>query len=97
METTVLALGSTPLLSFLAWIIFGLVVGLIVVLVLPEDARPPTVLLCGAGVVGALVGGWILALFGVDAVGNGLWFTVLTCLIGAVLAVGAVMKLGRQH
>ena len=37
------------------------------------------------GVIGGLLGGWLLSLFGVDVAGGGLFFSFLTCLLGAVI------------
>lgn len=90
METTLMALGSSPPLSFLSWILFGLVVGIMTAYLLqPEERRRP-VLTCVAAVVGGVLGGWVITLFGVDAVGRGMWGSLLTGIAGAVLAAGVV-------
>ncbi|UAL31766.1 GlsB/YeaQ/YmgE family stress response membrane protein [Nocardioides rotundus] len=42
------------------------------------------------GVVGALLGGWLLGLFGVDVGGAGLIFSFLTAVLGAVVLLFVV-------
>ena len=37
------------------------------------------------GIIGGLLGGWLLSAFGVDVAGGGLFFSFLTCLLGAVI------------
>ena len=37
------------------------------------------------GIIGGLLGGWLLSVFGVDVAGGGLFFSFLTCLLGAVI------------
>lgn len=56
----------------------------------PEDQpRRAYVVAAVAGLVGAIIGGWIITLFGVDAVGSGMYVSMLTGIIGAaVLAWG---------
>lgn len=98
METTVLALGSSPPLSVVAWILVGLFVGVLLVMLgavtrrdSPEDQPRRAYVTAGiAGVIGGVVGGWIVTLFGVDAVGTGMWVSLLLCLVGAAVLAGAV-------
>ena len=45
----------------------------------------PTMGLIGWIVIGGLLGGWLLSVFGVDVAGGGLFFSFLTCLLGAVI------------
>ena len=52
------------------------------------------------GIVGGLLGGWLLSLFGVDVKGGGLIFSFLTCLAGSCILlwiVGLVRGRGRSR
>jgi uncharacterized membrane protein YeaQ/YmgE (transglycosylase-associated protein family) len=42
------------------------------------------------GIVGGLIGGFLLRGFGVDVAGGGLLFSFVTCLVGAVILLGIV-------
>ncbi|MFZ2274353.1 GlsB/YeaQ/YmgE family stress response membrane protein [Corynebacterium variabile] len=105
METTVLALGSAPPLSFVAWILIGLTVGVLVVMLVavsrretPEDqTRRAYVTAAIAGLVGAVIGGWITMLFGVDAVGGGMYLSMLTAIIGAAVLSGGSTLVGKNR
>lgn len=37
------------------------------------------------GIVGGLLGGWLLSLLGFDAAGGGFWFSLLTAILGSVI------------
>lgn len=105
METTVLALGSAPPLSFVAWVLIGLTVGVLVVMLVavsrretPEDqTRRAYVTAAIAGLVGAVIGGWIITLFGVDAVGGGMYLSMLTAIIGAAVLSGGSTPVGKNR
>lgn len=105
METTVLALGSAPPLSFVAWVLIGLTVGVLVVMLVavsrretPEDqTRRAYVTAAIAGLVGAVIGGWIITLFGVDAVGGGMYLSMLTAIIGAAVLSGGLTLVGKNR
>ena len=47
------------------------------------------------GIVGGLLGGFLLQLFGVDVEGAGLFFSFLTCLLGAVILLFVVKKVTK--
>ncbi|HJG46697.1 GlsB/YeaQ/YmgE family stress response membrane protein [Corynebacterium variabile] len=105
METTVLALGSAPPLSFVAWILIGLTVGVLAVMLVavsrretPEDqTRRAYVTAAIAGLVGAVIGGWIITLFGVDAVGGGMYLSMLTGIIGAGVLAWGTTAVGKNR
>lgn len=68
-------------LSFLGWIVVGLIAGALAKLILPGRQGGGIIVTLILGVVGALLGGWIGSLIGVQ--GNGV-FNIWTW----VLAVG---------
>ncbi len=50
------------------------------------------------GIVGGLLGGWILSAFGVDVSGGGLIFSMLTAIGGAVILLWLVgLVTGRRR
>lgn len=77
-------------LSFIAWIIIGGLAGWIASKIKGTDAQQGLLLNIVVGVVGGLLGGWILSLFNVDIEGAGKFFSFLTCLLGAVILLSIV-------
>ncbi|MCS5480924.1 GlsB/YeaQ/YmgE family stress response membrane protein [Corynebacterium sp. YIM 101645] len=77
-------------LGILGWIIIGGIAGWIASKIKGTDAQQGVVLNIVVGVVGGLLGGWLLSLFGVDVEGAGIIFSFLTCLLGAVILLTIV-------
>ncbi|MET3944641.1 GlsB/YeaQ/YmgE family stress response membrane protein [Corynebacterium ureicelerivorans] len=75
----------TPTLGFIGWIIIGGLAGWIGSKVQNRDAQMGIGLNILVGIIGGLLGGWLLSAFGVDVAGGGLFFSFLTCLLGAVI------------
>lgn len=75
----------TPTLGFIGWIIIGGFAGWIGSKVQNRDAQMGIGLNILVGIIGGLLGGWLLSAFGVDVAGGGLFFSFLTCLLGAVI------------
>lgn len=74
-----------PTLGFLGWIIIGGLAGWIGSKMQNRDAQMGIGLNILVGIIGGLLGGWLLSAFGVDVAGGGLFFSFLTCLLGAVI------------
>ena len=74
-----------PTLGFLGWIIIGGLAGWIGSKIQNRDAQMGIGLNILVGIIGGLLGGWLLSAFGVDVAGGGLFFSFLTCLLGAVI------------
>ncbi|MBZ8176700.1 GlsB/YeaQ/YmgE family stress response membrane protein [Corynebacterium poyangense] len=77
-------------LGIIGWIIIGGLAGWIASKIKGTDAEQGIFLNIVVGVVGGLIGGWILNLFHVDVQGGGLIFSFLTCLLGAVILLTIV-------
>ncbi|NLZ57425.1 MAG: GlsB/YeaQ/YmgE family stress response membrane protein [Corynebacterium sp.] len=77
-------------LSFIAWIIIGGLAGWIASKIKGTDAQQGILLNIVVGVIGGLLGGFLLSLFGVDVAGGGWIFSFITCLIGAVILLSIV-------
>lgn len=72
-------------LCIIGWIIIGGIAGWIASKIKGRDAQMGIGLNILVGVIGGLLGGWLLSLFGVDVAGGGWIFSFLTCLLGAVI------------
>lgn len=85
-------------LGIIGWIIIGGLAGWIASKIKGTDAQQGLLLNIVVGVVGGLLGGWLLNLFGVDVTGGGWIFSFLTCLLGAVILLTIVnMVSGRSR
>jgi len=72
-------------MGLIGWIVIGGLAGWIGSKIQNRDAQMGIGLNIVVGVIGGLLGGWLLSLFGVDVAGGGLFFSFLTCLLGAVI------------
>jgi uncharacterized membrane protein YeaQ/YmgE (transglycosylase-associated protein family) len=73
--------------AILFWIIVGLIAGALAKWVLPGDDPGGVILTIIIGIVGAVIGGYILRLFGLGADGStGQWIgSIIAGFIGAVI------------
>ena len=77
-------------LPILGWIIIGGLAGWIASKIKGTDAQQGIGLNIVVGIVGGLLGGFLLSLIGVDVEGAGWIFSFLTCLLGAVILISIV-------
>ena len=84
-------------MNFLIWLIVGGVVGWLASLIMRTDAQQGILLNVAVGIVGAVVGGWVVSpLVGVGTINESLSIgSVLVSLAGAVLLL-AVVNLFRR-
>ncbi|MBV7294270.1 GlsB/YeaQ/YmgE family stress response membrane protein [Corynebacterium sp. TAE3-ERU16] len=82
-----------PGLTFLGWIIIGGLAGWVASKIKGTDAQQGLFLNIVVGVVGGLIGGWLLTLLGVS--GGGWIFSFLTCLVGAVILLSIVQAIRK--
>ncbi|MDO4929132.1 MAG: GlsB/YeaQ/YmgE family stress response membrane protein [Corynebacterium sp.] len=82
-------------MGFIAWIIIGGIAGWIASKIKGKDADMGVFANIGVGVVGGLLGGWILGLFGVDVAGGGFWFSLFTCTLGAVIFLSILQAIKK--
>lgn len=85
-------------MSILAWIVIGLVAGLIAKAVMPGNDPGGFIVTTLLGIAGALLGGWI----GSALVGRGLegfsWQSLILAIIGALVLLGLYrMAVGGRH
>ncbi|MFD4404051.1 GlsB/YeaQ/YmgE family stress response membrane protein [Nocardia sp. NPDC058499] len=83
-------------LGIIGWIIIGGIAGWIASKIMKTDAQQGILLNIVVGVVGGLLGGFLLAAFGVDVAGGGWWFSFFTCLAGAVILLFLVKLVVRR-
>lgn len=83
-------------IGIVAWIIIGGLAGWIASKIKGTDAQQGLLLNIVVGVIGGLLGGWALSLFGVDVESAGWFFSFLTCLIGAVILLSIVQAFTRK-
>ncbi|QSE72479.1 GlsB/YeaQ/YmgE family stress response membrane protein [Rhodococcus sp. PSBB049] len=85
-------------LGIIGWIIIGGLAGWIASKIMHTDEQQGILLNIVVGVVGGLLGGFLLSVLGVDVAGGGLIFSFLTCLLGAALLLFVVKAVtGRRH
>lgn len=85
-------------MGWIAWIIIGGLAGWIASKIMGTDAQQGCLLNVVVGIVGGLLGGYLLTLFGVDAAGGGWIFSLLTAIVGAALLLWIVgMVTGRRR
>jgi uncharacterized membrane protein YeaQ/YmgE (transglycosylase-associated protein family) len=84
-------------MNFLIWLIVGGIVGWLASLIMRTDAQQGILLNVAVGIVGAVVGGWVVSpLVGVGTINASLSIgSVLVSLAGAVLLL-AVVNLFRR-
>ena len=73
-------------MGIIAWIIFGLIAGVIAKLIMPGRDGGGFILTCILGVVGAVVGGWLATMFGIGGDVSG--FNLHSFLVAVVGAWG---------
>ena len=82
-------------IGIVAWIIIGGLAGWIGSKIMGTDEQQGILLNVVVGVVGGLLGGFLLSLFGVDVEGAGLFFSFLTCVLGAMILLFIVKKVTK--
>lgn len=80
-------------MGIIAWIIFGLIAGVIAKLIMPGRDGGGFILTC---ILGAVVGGWLATMFGIggDVSGFNL-HSFLVAVVGAIVVLG-VFRLVRR-
>ena len=87
------------MMNFILWIVVGALAGWIASMIMKTDAQMGALANIIVGILGALLGGWIVGLFGITVDPNALSIpSVLTAILGAVVLL-AILKAvtGRRH
>ncbi len=82
-------------MGIILWIVFGALVGWIASLIMKTDGEQGSILNIIIGIVGAVIGGWLMSFFGESGITGFNLYSFLVALFGAVVLITAV-KLLRQ-
>ena len=82
-------------MGVILWIIFGALVGWVASLIMKTDAEQGAVLNIVIGVVGAVIGGWLMSVFGGSGMTGFNLYSFLVALVGAVVLIVVVKALRR--
>ena len=84
-------------MGILLWIIFGALVGWVASLIMGTDAQQGAVMNIIVGVVGAVLGGWLMSYFGETGVTGFNIYSFLVALGGAVILIAIVRTVRRTY
>lgn len=79
-------------MGILLWIVFGALAGWIASLIMKNDFEQGTVKDIFMGIIGAIVGGFIMNLLGVSGVTGFNFYSLLVAVVGAVI----IISIGRK-
>ncbi|EDB9182073.1 GlsB/YeaQ/YmgE family stress response membrane protein [Salmonella enterica] len=83
-------------MGIIAWIIFGLIAGVIAKLLMPGRDGGGFILTCILGIVGAVVGGWLVTMFGIGGSISGFnLHSFLVAVVGAIVVL-VIFRLLRR-
>lgn len=83
-------------MGIIAWIIFGLIAGVIAKLLMPGRDGGGFILSCILGIVGAVVGGWLATMFGIGGSISGFnLHSFLVAVVGAIVVL-VIFRLLRR-
>jgi len=77
-------------MSFLVYIIFGGIVGWVASLIMKTDSQQGIILNVVVGIVGAVLGSWLVGGFGIAGVSGFNLSSFLVALVGAVVLIAVV-------
>jgi uncharacterized membrane protein YeaQ/YmgE (transglycosylase-associated protein family) len=72
-------------MQIIIWIVFGGIIGWVASLIMKTDAQQGIMLNVIVGVVGAVLGGWIMSFFGQGSINTFSLYGFLVALLGAVV------------
>jgi uncharacterized membrane protein YeaQ/YmgE (transglycosylase-associated protein family) len=80
-------------MGYILWIIFGGLVDWIASLIMKTDAQQGVILNIIVGIIGAVIGGWLMNFFGEVAVTGFNFYSFFVALLGAVVLIAIVKML----
>ncbi|HGE8136551.1 TPA: GlsB/YeaQ/YmgE family stress response membrane protein [Salmonella enterica] len=85
-------------MGIIAWIVFGLIAGVIAKLLMPGRDGGGFILTCILGIVGAVVGGWLATMFGIGGSISGFnLHSFLVAVVGAIVVLVIFRLLRRGY
>ncbi|ECK9476188.1 TPA: GlsB/YeaQ/YmgE family stress response membrane protein [Salmonella enterica] len=83
-------------MGIIAWIVFGLIAGVIAKLLMPGRDGGGFILTCILSIVGAVVGGWLATMFGIGGSISGFnLHSFLVAVVGAIVVL-VIFRLLRR-
>ena len=82
-------------MSIILWIVFGAIVGWLASLIMKTNGQQNLLLDIIVGIVGAVLGGWIMSMFGGGGVEGFNVYSFIVALIGAVVLLAIVKAVRR--
>ncbi len=82
-------------MGIILWIMFGALVGWVASLIMKTDAQQGVFLNIIVGIVGAIIGGWLMSVIGGNAVGGFNLYSFLVALLGSCVLIAGVKFLRR--
>ncbi|MDU2941819.1 MULTISPECIES: GlsB/YeaQ/YmgE family stress response membrane protein [unclassified Superficieibacter] len=83
-------------MGIIAWIVFGLIAGIIAKLIMPGRDGGGFFLTCILGIIGAVVGGWLSTLFGIGGPVSGFNLgSFMVAVVGAIVVL-AIFRMVRR-
>jgi uncharacterized membrane protein YeaQ/YmgE (transglycosylase-associated protein family) len=86
-----------PLWTFFVWIVIGLIAGVIASNVMGRPGRYGLLGDIVVGLIGAVLGGWIVGLLGLGSATSGIIGSLIVAILGAVLFIYLLRMLGSSR
>ncbi len=83
-------------MGFFAWILLGLIAGVIAKMIMPGKDPGGFFITILLGVAGSFVGGWVGSLIGLGTVGTLSFGSIITAIVGALILLAAYRFLKKQ-
>jgi uncharacterized membrane protein YeaQ/YmgE (transglycosylase-associated protein family) len=77
-------------MGIILWIVFGALVGWIASMIMGTNAQQGAFLNIVVGIVGAVLGGWLMAFFGQGGVSGFNLYSFVVALVGAIVLLALV-------
>ncbi len=82
-------------MGIILWIIFGALVGWVASLIMKTDAEQGPILNIVVGIVGAVIGGYLMSVLGESGVSGFNLYSLLVALLGACILIAIVRAVRR--
>ncbi len=82
-------------MEIILWIVFGALIGWVASLIMKTDGEHGTLPNIVVGVIGAVIGGWLMGAIGESGVGGFNLYSFLVALLGACVFIAVVRTVRR--
>ena len=82
-------------MGIILWIVFGALVGWIASMIMKTDAEQGALANIGVGIVGAVIGGWLMSIVGESGVQGFNLYSLLVAIFGACVLIAIVKAIRR--